>query len=178
MLNPVKAVVKFNQDAGLLEAGYDDFRESSFQIEEALEGFPTKEVTGLSPKELARQIVRDMSEMPPDYDLAFMMESSSMSPDEAAEHVENNRDTIDFTISDVDRLDKAVDAFIFSVGAMAKLGLSPQQITEAVLIVNNANQQKLKNPKIDEYGKLGKAINFISPEEKLQALLNKRSINE
>ena len=39
MLNPIKRITQFNQDAGLLGKGYDDFLESSFQIEEALEGF-------------------------------------------------------------------------------------------------------------------------------------------
>ena len=39
MLNPIKRITQFNQDAGLLGKGYDDFLEASFQIEEALEGF-------------------------------------------------------------------------------------------------------------------------------------------
>ena len=35
----VQQIYDFNKQAGLLEKGYDDFLESSFQIEEALEGF-------------------------------------------------------------------------------------------------------------------------------------------
>ena len=35
----VQRIHDFNQQAGLLDKPYDDFLESSFQIEEALEGF-------------------------------------------------------------------------------------------------------------------------------------------
>ena len=39
MISSIKEIVKFNKEAGLLENDYDDFLESSFQVEEALEGF-------------------------------------------------------------------------------------------------------------------------------------------
>ena len=38
MLNPIKEIVKWQRDAGNAAKPYDDFLESSFQIEEALEG--------------------------------------------------------------------------------------------------------------------------------------------
>ena len=153
----VQQIYDFNKQAGLLEKGYDDFLESSFQIEEALEGFgdlPYLQVRLHSegehyeelcnPKEISRQIVR-LAEM----------------------------DSKPTNIPDVDRLDKACDAVVFAIGSMAKLGLTPAQIIEAVNIVTEANLQKLSMPK-DEHGKLTKPANFVGPETKLQAILDKR----
>ena len=151
----VQQIYDFNKQAGLLEKGYDDFLESSFQIEEALEGFgdlPYLQVRLHSegehyeelcnPKEISRQIVR-LAEM----------------------------DSKPTNIPDVDRLDKACDAVVFAIGSMAKLGLTPAQIIEAMNIVTEANLQKLSMPK-DEFGKLTKPANFVGPETKLQALLD------
>lgn len=148
----VQQIYDFNKQAGLLEKGYDDFLESSFQIEEALEGFPCtllhselpSEVN--SPKELSRTIV----------DLARNPEMPN--------------------IPDVDRLDKACDAVVFAIGSMAKLGLTPDQIIEAMNIVTEANLQKLSNIKIDSSGKLLKDSSFIGPEERLQEILNERKL--
>ena len=153
----VQQIYDFNKQAGLLEKGYDDFLESSFQIEEALEGFgdlPYLQVRLHSegkhyeelcnPKEISRQIIR-LAEM----------------------------DSKPTNIPDVDRLDKACDAVVFAIGSMAKLGLTPAQIVEAMHIVTEANLQKLSMPK-DEHGKLTKPANFVGPETKLQAILDKR----
>ena len=152
----VQQIYDFNKQAGLLEKGYDDFLESSFQIEEALEGFgdlPYLQVRLHSegehyeelcnPKEISRQIVR-LAEM----------------------------DSKPTNIPDVDRLDKACDAIVFAIGSMAKLGLTTAQIIEAMNIVTEANLQKLSNIKIDSSGKLLKDSSFIGPETKLQALLD------
>lgn len=144
----IDEIYDFNKQAGLLDKGYDDFLESSFQIEEALEGFNIEEVSQnttdyqfktSSAKELARYIL---------------------------EHEQ-------FVGSDVDRLDKAIDAIIFAVGSIAKLGLTPEQISRAISIVTNANLQKLSMPK-DEFGKLTKPADFVGPEAKLQLLLDNR----
>ena len=154
MQNPIKRITQFNRDAGLLDNGYNDFLESSFQIEEALEGILTEEmywlapsVTGFTPKEFSRYLLKSMHEegIPP--------------------------------LSDVDRLDKACDAVVYAVGSMAKLGLSPQQITQALNVVMDANVAKLNCPK-DEYGKLTKPADFdekYAPEPKLAAILSKRA---
>lgn len=152
----VQQIYDFNKQAGLLEKGYDDFLESSFQIEEALEGFgdlPYLQVRLHSegehyeelcnPKEISRQIIR-LAEM----------------------------DSKPTNIPDVDRLDKACDAVVFAIGSMAKLGLTPAQIIEAMNIVTEANLQKLSNVKVDSSGKLLKGSNFVGPETKLQALLD------
>ena len=140
----IDAIYQFNEQAGLLEQGYNDFSESAYQIEEALEGYEIAHGFTVhldTPKEMSRTIVR------------------AQGP---------------FIGTDVDRLDKAIDAIVFAVGSIAKLGLTPPQIREAIEIVTTANLQKLSMPK-DEFGKLTKPANFIGPEAKLQKLLDRRN---
>ena len=140
----IDAIYQFNEQAGLLEQGYNDFSESAYQIEEALEGYEIAQGFTVhldTPKEMSRTIVR------------------AQGP---------------FIGTDVDRLDKAIDAIVFAVGSIAKLGLTPPQIREAIEIVTTANLQKLSMPK-DEFGKLTKPADFIGPETKLQELLDRRN---
>ena len=152
----VQQIYDFNKQAGLLEKGYDDFLESSFQIEEALEGFPNlQNLANILTDEESEERVRDDAS-PKNISRAIV------------QYVRGNT-----KISDVDRLDKACDAVVFAIGSMAKLGLTPAQIVEAMNIVTEANLQKLSMPK-DEHGKLTKPANFIGPETKLQAILDKR----
>lgn len=159
MTDPIVQIYEFNKAAGLLEKPYDDFLESSFQIEEALEGFnyldqiyymlsPVNELSNKKARDCSRAIVQLAKE---------------------GDHYCNSS----FTLSDVDRLDKACDAVVFAVGSMAKLRLTPEQINEALNIVMTANMQKLTMPK-DEHGKLMKPDNFEGPEVKLQRLLDQR----
>lgn len=145
----IQRIYDFNVTNDTLSSGYDDFRESSFQIEEALEGFDIMEVSTsctdyqyrtTSAKDLARYILSGES----------------------------------FQGTDVDRLDKAIDAIVFAVGSAAKLGLTPVQIDQAINIVMDANDAKNGCPK-DEFGKLQKPANFPNPEPRLQALLDDRS---
>lgn len=169
-INPIEQIHQFNHDAGLVDKGYSDFLESSFQIEEALEGFPPTAIKSLqativaanypqgtetyeyNPKGLSRTII------------SCMYETS-----------DNRLREVDIT--DVERLDKACDAVVFAVGSMTKLGLSVDQITRSLNTVMAANFQKLAMPK-DSYGKLMKPENFIGPEEYLQKILDERTINE
>ena len=120
MFDFVQRIYDFNKDNGLLDKGYSDFLESSFQIEEALEGFDIKEVsqnttdyrlTTSSAKELSRYIL----------------------------------DREKFIGTDVDRLDKACDAIVFAVGSMAKLGLTPSQIHEALTFAPGTRVTELKD---------------------------------
>ena len=146
MENPIKQIYKFNQEAGLLDKGYNDRLESSFLIEEALEGF-------------------DLSVLSKDHDLPDTAKELSRALVQAA--------IID-DITDVERLDKACDQVVFAVGAMAKLGLGPNNITRALNIVMKANNAKIKCPK-DSMGKLMKPDDFdekYAPEPQLQALLD------
>ena len=140
----IDAIYQFNEQAGLLEQGYNDLSESAYQIEEALEGYEIAHGFTVhldTPKEMSRTIVR------------------AQGP---------------FIGTDVDRLDKAIDAIVFAVGSIAKLGLTPTQIREAIEIVTTANLQKLSMSK-DEFGKLTKPANFVGPEAKLQELLDRRN---
>ena len=141
----IDAIYQFNEQAGLLEQGYNDFSESAYQIEEALEGYEIAQGFTVhldTPKEMSRTIVR------------------AQGP---------------FIGTDVDRLDKAIDAIVFAVGSIAKLGLTPPQIREAIEIVTTANLQKLSMPK-DEFGKLTKPADWeqYAPEKELQLILDKR----
>ena len=147
MLNPITQIVQFNKEAGLIDKGYDDFRESSFQIEEALEGFKVVE-------------------------LAHAVGSESMSPKDLSRAI---LDLTIGTLPDVDRLDKACDAVVFAIGSMAKLGLNTNQITRSLNTVMLANNQKLVGAGRDEFGKLRKPGEFVGPEAKLQLILDERS---
>lgn len=156
-MNFVQDIYDFNVQAGLLSRGYDDFLESSFQIEEALEGFPKlQNLANILTDEEAEDRVRDDAS-PKNISRAIVQYVTGDTP-----------------ISDVDRLDKAIDAIVFAIGSIVKLGLSPAQITRAIDVVTQANLQKLSMPK-DEHGKLMKPANFVGPEAKLQAILDERA---
>ncbi|NCB97265.1 MAG: hypothetical protein EOM36_02755 [Bacteroidia bacterium] len=149
----VTEIYEFNKLAGLLDQPLDDYREASFIIEEALEGFDLQKLSHFlhsndqQPKTVARSIV------------AYCRESqSNMYPTE---------------LTNVERLDKAVDAAVFAFGYMFKLGLTPEQVSRAMSIVMAANKQKLTMPR-DSFGKLMKNPNFTGPEAKLQLLLEER----
>ena len=149
----VDHIYGFNIVTGLLQKGYDDYLESSFQIEEALEGFDMQRLA---------HFVHSDSVKPRDVSRAIM---SICRNAEAGIPPAN--------ISDVDRLDKACDAVVFAIGSMAKLGLTVDQITRAMDAVTTANLQKLSMPK-DSHGKLMKPDNFEGPEARLQAILDER----
>ena len=145
-------IYEFNKLAGLLDQPLDDYREASFIIEEALEGFDLQMLAHFlhsdpTPKAVARSIV------------TYCRDSQSgIYPTE---------------LTDVERLDKAVDAAVFAFGYMFKLGLTPEQASRAMSIVMAANKQKLTMPR-DSFGKLMKNPNFTGPEAKLQRLLEER----
>lgn len=153
MNNPIKEIYRFNQEAGLIDQGYNDFSESAYQIEEALEGFPNT-------ARLAQQL-DVVSE--PDFD----------KPRNLAKAIVSLVQDEDKDISEVERLDKACDAVVFAVGSIAKLGLNPQEITKALNIVMKKNFEKLGAPK-DEHGKQLKPEGWTGPEPELQKLLNER----
>ena len=114
MLNPIKEIVKWQRDAGNAAKPYDDFLESSFQIEEALEGYEIEygfTVDLDTPKEMSRTIVR------------------AQGP---------------FIGTDVDRLDKACKAAIIAIGSMTKLGLEPHDIAKALCLQLDKENRKDK----------------------------------
>ena len=162
MLNPIKEIVKWQMDTGNAAKPYNDFLESSFQIEEALEGFDSIRLT-----KLHRKIADPMLNFPEDY-----ISTAKTVSREILAHVSKSN-TGNNNISDVDRLDKAIDAIVFAVGSIAKLGLNPEQIHRAIGAVTEANLTKLNCPK-DKFGKLTKPTDFVGPEIKLQAILDER----
>ena len=146
-MNFVDQIHEFNSQAGLLDKPYNDFLESSFQIEEALEGFPfigAKVSMEVSNEHSAKDISRE-----------FLNQLGTCH------------------LNDVDRLDKACDAIVFAFGSIFKLGLNPEQAARAVSIVMSTNLAKLSMPK-DEFGKLTKPADFVGPEAQLQELLDER----
>lgn len=162
----IDEIYDFNLKAGLLDQSYNDFLESSFQIEEALEGFDSSRLRRLY--SLLTSLTKPV-ELPEEFDVTPRDVSI-----EVVTRV-NKSTTGDNNISDVDRLDKAIDALVFAVGSMAKLKLTPEQITRAISVVTQANLQKLSMPK-DEFGKLQKPADFVGPETQLQSILDERNL--
>ena len=160
MENTVKAVCQFNDKAGLSNRPFDDKLEASFLIEEALEDFDRLDV-------LAALLSKN----------TLGVEVKSSSPKDISRAITAIAMSENCIVSDNKRLDKHVDAYVYTVGAMRKLKLTPQQIESGILVVNQANLKKLGAPK-DEHGKLTKPEGWeqFAPEAKLQAILDKRTM--
>lgn len=159
--DPIELIYQFNYDAGLVQRGYDDFLESSFQIEEALEGFP---LNALLP--ILENSHPQYSQVP-HYGPVKAKHVARAIMTHATDPLEGTY----AELSDVDRLDKACDSVVFAIGSMTKLGLNVEQIKRALNAVMKANLQKLSMPK-DEFGKLMKPDDFVGPEAALQAILD------
>lgn len=152
MLNAVKEIYAWQVKAGNAQRAYSDFLESSFQVEEAIEGFDNNSFEDVFPEKFPV--------------------GSNPQPKEIARHIISiamNSGNDD--VADVERLDKACDAVVYAIGSMAKLGLDHHGITKALNIVNHANVQKLGMGR-DEEGKLLKPADFVGPEVHLQELLD------
>lgn len=147
MSNFIEDIYEFNAKAGLLEKSYNDFLESSFQIEEALEGFDLDQLVRTYDLDVYKPTAKDVSRAIVETCVTY--------------------------VPDVDRLDKAIDAIVFAVGSIAKLGLNVEQIYRAIGVVTAANLAKLNCPK-DEFGKLTKPADFVGPEVELQRILDER----
>ena len=148
MLDQVTRIYDFNRVNGLLDKPYNDSLESSFQIEEALEGF---DLSVLGPK-VGADLSLDIS---PKH-ISRLIVGCSWKP-----------------LLDIDRLDKHLDSIVYSIGSIAKLGLTPEQLLQALSIVMDANEAKNGCPK-DSLGKLMKPENFPNPEPRLEQLLATR----
>jgi predicted HAD superfamily Cof-like phosphohydrolase len=148
-MKAIQSVYDFNKQAGLLDLGYDDFRESAYPIEEALEGF---DITYLNNR-------------------LHLHEDSS--PKNASRSIVTGHCRT-VGLSDVDRFDKHIDSIIFSLGSLFKLGLSVDQVLNGLQIVADANLTKLSVGK-DSEGKQMKPTDFVGPEEELQKILDERN---
>jgi len=78
--------------------------------------------------------------------------------------------------SETEMLDALVDIIYVAVGSMHKLGLTPQQIDNAINIVCDANEAKSGKKNAD--GKVSKPDNFPEPQPKLKKLLEERNFDE
>jgi hypothetical protein len=155
-MNTLAEIYQWQVDAGNASRPYDDYLESSFQVEEALEGHTDLEY---------------LAECIDDPDSAS---GPNPTPKDLSRFIVGLANDGYVEIPDVDRLDKACDAIVFAVGSIAKLGLTPEQLERALLVVNSANQQKLSMPR-DSHGKLTKPDDFVGPEPELQKILDERT---
>ena len=144
-------IVEFNKEAGFLNASVSPWLESAYQIEEALEGF-------------------DLAEIELRLFGTNAAEDNPTTAKQLARRILGGRD--DNAISDLELLDKSLDAIVFAVGAIAKIGLNADQIGQALGIVMNCNFQKLRSKTYDSEGKLVKPDDFEGPEKELQKLLD------
>lgn len=154
MENPFKSIYKFNKDAGLLSKPYSDFLEPSFLIEEALEDLPRLQI------------------------LTNITNAKSNSPKDIARQLVIIAGGTDAELTDLQRLDKHIDAIVYAVGGAYKLGLTPQQLEAGIAAVMHSNTKKVGAGK-DEHGKALKPDNWPEIEaeqnKKLQAILDKRA---
>lgn len=144
----VYRIYLFNKLANLLGKGYSPRLEAAFQIEEALEGFNIAEISsklGFGDNTEAKLLAR------------YILD----------------QDTTTDVIPAVDAVDKACDAIVFAIGSLAKVGLPPSGIAEAIDVVVNSIMTKVEDPQYDEDGKLLKNAKYVAPEAELQELIDR-----
>lgn len=152
-------IIDFNMKTGLLDSGYDDKLEASFQIEEALEGF------------------NDLGYLATRLDYQHEYIEGSDKPKTLSRKITSLASN-DVPLTDVQRFDKHLDAIVYNVGSLAKLGLDVDQMLRGLDKVILSNQAKLGCPR-DEVGKLMKPANFdelYAPEPELQKILDEREL--
>lgn len=153
MRNPIQAIVEFNQKANLLSSGFNDRKESAYLIEEALEP----------------------------YDISYLSKLFHLKPEYANSHKELSRAILAHVsepkepMTKVDTMDKYIDAIIFAVGALAKQGLSHQDISFLLNVVNDCNMKKITAGK-DSEGKQLKPEGWVGPEDKIYEHLLKKGL--
>lgn len=164
MTNPIQKVIEFNMKAGFItkESNFSNFRdvkESAYLIEEALEPYGV------------------------DY-LADSFKLMKTTPEylknpqrEVAKAILANTD-VAAVPTKVQLVDKYVDAIIYAIGSLGKMGLTHQDISAAINIVTEANMKKTLNPVYDDDGKLLKPADWdkYDPEYKLLNLIDKRGL--
>ena len=164
MTNPIQKVIEFNTKAGFITkdnnfSNFRDVKESAYLIEEALEPYGV------------------------DY-LADSFELMKTTPEylknpqrEVAKAILANTD-VAVVPTKVQLVDKYVDAIIYAVGSLGKMGLTHQDISAAINIVTEANMKKTLNPVYDDDGKLLKPADWdkYDPEYKLLNLIDKRGL--
>lgn len=148
MRNPLQAIVSFNEKAGLLKEPFNDNKESAYIIEEALESFDVSY--------LGRIICLDPNKID--------------SPKEVSRGLIANTLPLKEPLTKEQIVDKYLDAIVFPVGALAKMGLTHQDITHLLNVVTDCNMKKL-TVGTDSEGKQLKPDDWVGPEEKIKAYL-------
>ena len=148
MRNPLQAIVSFNEKAGLLKEPVNEKKESAYIIEEALESFDVSY--------LGRIICLDPNKID--------------SPKEVSRGLIANTLPLKEPLTKEQIVDKYLDAVVFPVGALAKMGLTHQDITHLLNVVTDCNMKKL-TVGTDSEGKQLKPDDWVGPEEKIKAYL-------
>lgn len=164
MKNPIQAIIDFNAKAGFITgannfSNFNDTKESAYLIEEALEPYQVEHLASL-------------------FELAKHTAEYTKNPQrEVAKAILANTDVAEVPTK-VQLVDKYIDAIIYAVGSLGKMGLTHQDITAALNIVTEANVKKTLNPVYDDEGKLLKPTDWdkYDPEYRLINLIQKRGL--
>lgn len=164
MKNPIQAIIDFNAKAGFITgannfSNFNDTKESAYLIEEALEPYQVEHLASL-------------------FELAKHTAEYTKNPQrEVAKAILTNTDVAEVPTK-VQLVDKYIDAIIYAVGSLGKMGLTHQDITAALNIVTEANVKKTLNPIYDDEGKLLKPADWdkYDPEYRLINLIQKRGL--
>ena len=110
MTNFIKDIYKFNKENGLITEGYNSQKEIAYLVKKAIED------TNISP-------------------LAAVVGIGNTSPDAISKAISAILHTNVCDPSELHILNKHINIVISSIGALCKLGLSPQQIQKAICLV-------------------------------------------
>lgn len=164
MKNPIQAILDFNAKAGFITgannfSNFNDTKESAYLIEEALEPYQVEHLASL-------------------FELAKHTAEYTKNPQRVvAKAILANTDVAEVPTK-VQLVDKYIDAIIYAVGSLGKMGLTHQDVTAALNIVTEANVKKTLNPVYDDEGKLLKPADWdkYDPEYRLINLIQKRGL--
>jgi DNA-binding transcriptional ArsR family regulator len=157
----VTDIYEFNKQAGLLDKEMDSFSELAYVFEEAFEGL----------EEAYNKMDENGERYKPDSQYYPTARQLGLS---LANSIKDSFDRNGFTLpTEVQEFDKSIDAVVFHIGKLAKMGLTTEQIERGFKAVSNCNMNKLTGPK-DEHGKQLKPEGWTGPEEELQKILDER----
>lgn len=167
MKNPIQAIIDFNVKAGFIDetknfTNFNDFKESAYLVEEALEPYGVSYIAHLFGIDKSHEV--------------YLKNPQRSVAKALIAHTES--DYVNNAPSKVELVDKYLDAIVYAVGALGKMGLTHQDITAGLNIVTEANLRKTINPIYDDEDKLLKPDDWhrFDPEVKLLNLIEKRGL--
>jgi len=153
MLKEIQSVKKFNDLRGLTAKGFNPVRENTFLLSEELETLDHEDMA---------------------YDLLGVLQlPSDFSHDHFAKHLtEGYGLTHSHTEHMVEYVDKVIDHWVFGIGGMIKMGMTPEQALECFQYVLEANELKPIG-KVNNDGKQEKGNDFelVDPKHKIRKLI-------